>query len=191
MAFNLSELQDIDIGDLDTWPQWFKTFCVILVFGGILYAGYHFLISVQLDELDRLEREEANLRNTFLDRKGKAINLPVYREQLAEMAEAFGVMVNQLPDSTEVPQLLIDLAQAGLARGLAFSLRSPQREQNGDSDATLPIDLVVRGGYHQSGPFASDLAALPRIVTVGNLTIQGQPNGQLNVNAVVKPYRYL
>jgi len=191
MAFNLSELQDIDIGDLDTWPQWFKTFCVILVFGGILYAGYHFLISVQLDELDRLEREEANLRTTFLDRKGKAINLPVYREQLAEMEESFGVMVNQLPDSTEVPQLLIDITQAGLARGLEFSLFKPQREQVGDFYSTLPIDLVVSGSYHQFGQFVSDLSALPRIVTVGNLTIQGQPNGQLNVNAVVKTYRYL
>ncbi len=191
MAINLSDLQDIDIADLSTWPQWFKSFAVLLVFGGILYAGYHFLVSVQLEELDRLEREEGNLRNVFLDRKGKAINLPVYREQLAEMEESFGILVNQLPDKTEVPQLLIDITQAGLARGLDFSLFKPQRERVGDFYATLPIDLRVSGTYHQFGQFVSDLSALPRIVTVGNLGMNGEPDGDLRVTAEIKTYRYL
>jgi type IV pilus assembly protein PilO len=191
MAFSLSDLQDIDIADLSTWPQWFKTIAVAAVFGGILYAGYHFLIKTQISELDRLEVEEQNLRKTFLDRKAKAINLPVYREQMAQMEETFGVLVDQLPDKTEVPQLLIDITQAGLARGLEFSLFKPQREQVGDFYATLPIDLVVQGNFHQFGLFISDLSALPRIVTLGNLGIQGQPTGELNVTAVVKTYRYL
>lgn len=191
MAIDLSELQDIDIADLSTWPQWFKGFMVLLVFGGILYAGYHFLVSVQIEELDQLEREEGNLRKVFLDRKGKAINLPVYREQLAQMEESFGILVNQLPDKTEVPQLLIDITQAGLARGLDFSLFKPQRERVGDFYATLPIDLRVSGTYHQFGQFVSDLSALPRIVTVGNLGMSGRPDGQLNVSAVIMTYRYL
>lgn len=191
MAINLSDLQDIDISDLDTWPQWFKVFGVFVVFAGILYGGYHFLISTQIEELDRLQREEQNLRTTFLDRKGKAINLPVYREQMEQMEETFGVLVDQLPDKTEVPQLLIDITQTGLARGLEFSLFRPQREQVGDFYSTLPIDLAVRGNYHQFGQFVSDLSALPRIVTLGNLSFQGQPNGQLSVSAVVRTYRYL
>ncbi len=191
MAINLSDLQEMDVADLSTWPQWFKAFVVMLVFGGILWAGYKFLVSTQIDELERLEREETNLRATFLDRKGKAINLPVYREQLTIMEESFGVLVDQLPDRTEVPQLLIDITQAGLARGLEFSLFKPQREQVGDFYATLPIDLSVRGTYHQFSQFVSDLAALPRIVTLGNLSMSGQPNGQLSVSAVVKTYRYL
>lgn len=191
MAISLSDLQDIDIADLSTWPQWFKTVAVFVVFGGILYAGYHYVISTQIEELDRLEREEQNLRKTFLDRKGKAINLPVYREQMEKMQETFGVLVDQLPDKTEVPQLLIDVTQAGLARGLEFRLFKPQNEQVGDFYATLPIDLQVRGTYHQFGQFVSDLSALPRIVTLGNLSVQGQPNGSLGVSAVVKTYRYL
>ena len=109
MAISLSDLQDIDVADLSTWPQWFKAFAVAVVFAGILYAGYHFLIDTQIKELARLEAEEQNLRTTFLDRKAKAINLPVYREQMAQMEETFGVLVDQLPDKTEVPQLLIDM----------------------------------------------------------------------------------
>ncbi|KAA3625862.1 MAG: pilus assembly protein PilO [Proteobacteria bacterium] len=188
---NLSDLQDIDIADLSTWPQWFKVVAVVAVFAGIIYSGHHFVISTQLVELERLEREEGNLRKVFLDRKGKAINLPAYREQMAKMEETFGVLVDQLPDKTEVPQLLIDITQAGLARGLEFSLFKPQNEQVGDFYATLPIDLRVRGNYHQFGQFVSDLSALPRIVTLGNLSVEGQGNGSLNVGAVVKTYRYL
>lgn len=191
MAINLSDLQDMDIGDLSTWPQWFKVFGVVAVFCAIIYAGYHFLISEQMTEFDGLVREEATLRATFIDRKGKAINLPAYREQLAKMEESFGILVNQLPDKTEVPQLLVDITQAGLSRGLEFSLFKPQREQVGDFYATLPIDLEVRGNYHQFAQFVSDLSALPRIVTLGNLNMQGQATGTLSVSAEVKTYRYL
>jgi type IV pilus assembly protein PilO len=191
MAINLSDLQDMDIADLSTWPQWFKIFGVVAVFAGIIYAGYHYLISVQIRDFDVLVREESTLRATYLDRKGKAINLPAYREQLAQMEESFGVLVNQLPDKTEVPQLLVDITQAGLSRGLEFSLFKPQREQVGDFYATLPIDLEVRGNYHQFAQFVSDLSALPRIVTLGNLNMQGQATGTLSVSAEVKTYRYL
>lgn len=191
MAISLSDLQDIDIADLSTWPQWFKVFGVLAVFAGILYAGYHFVVSTQIGELETLQREEQNLRTVFLDRKGKAINLPVYREQMERMEQTFGILVDQLPDRTEVPQLLVDITQAGLARGLEFSLFKPQREQVGDFYAILPIDLEVRGTYHEFGQFVSDIAALPRIVTLGNLNMQGQPNGNLAVSAVIKTYRYL
>jgi type IV pilus assembly protein PilO len=191
MAINLSDLQDVDIADLATWPQWFKTFAVVLVFGGLLYGGYHFIISDQLVELDKLERQEKDLKQTYLDRKAKAINLPVYREQMEQMQSSFEVMVGQLPDKTEVPQLLNDITQAGLSRGLTFSVFQPRPEGRGDFYATLPINLRVSGSYHQFGQFVSDLAALPRIVTVGNIQLSAQANGNLNVSALVKTFRYL
>ncbi len=191
MAINLSELQDIDIGDLDTWPSWFRVFVVLLVFGGILYAGWHFQVSHQVADLDRLQREETNLRNVYLDRKGKAINLPVYREQLEQIEENFSDMVEQLPDETEVPQLLVDITQAGLARGLEFAQFKPGREERGDFYSTLPVDLSVRGSYHQFGNFVSDLAGLSRIVNIGNFSMSGSPQGRLSVSAVVRTYRYL
>ncbi|GJL82402.1 MAG: type 4 fimbrial biogenesis protein PilO [marine bacterium B5-7] len=191
MAIDLSELRDIDIADIGSWPQWLKTIAVFAVFCGIVYAGYHFIVREQVEDLTRLETEEKNLRNVFLDRKAKAINLPVYREQMVEMEEMFGIMVDQLPDETEVPQLLDDITQAGLARGLELSRFKPLREQLGDFYSTLPFDLQVGGSYHQFGQFISDLAGLPRIVTMGNITMVGSPDGTLKVNAVVKTYRYL
>jgi len=191
MAIDLSELQDIDIADLSSWPQWFKGFAVFAVFCGLLYAGYNFIISEQLRELEKLERQEKDLRKTFLDRKAKAINLPVYREQMKQMQESFDIMVGQLPDRTEVPQLLIDITQAGLSRGLTFSQFQPRKELRGDFYATLPINLRVSGDYHQFGQFVSDLASLSRIVTMGNIRLSNRSGGLLEVAAVVKTFRYL
>ncbi len=191
MAIDLSELQDIDIGDLSTWPRWFKGFAVFAVFCGLLYAGYHYLISEQIRELDTLTREEGSLKKTFLDRKGRAINLPTYREQMKQMEETFAVMVDQLPDKTEVPELLIDITQAGLSRGLEFDLFQPVAEQVSGFYAILPVNVRVRGAYHQFGLFLSDLASLSRIVTVGNLGISSTPQGVLTISAVVRTFRYL
>ncbi|MFT5110973.1 MAG: type IV pilus assembly protein PilO [Parasphingorhabdus sp.] len=190
MAIDFSELQDIDISDLSTWPQWFKVAMTFVVFFALIYAGYHFIVSAQLKELRQLEQQEKSLRQVFLDRKAKAINLPLYRQQLEEIERNFAIMVDQLPDKTEVPQLLIDITQAGLSRGLEFLRFKPNNTREGDFYETLPINLTVRGTYHQMGNFVSDLAALPRIVTMGNVIINGEPSGILNVRAVIRTYRY-
>ena len=193
MAIDLNELQDVDIADLNTWPDWFKGCMVFVVFCGLLYGGYHFIVSDQLIEIDKLEREESELKNTFLDRKAKAINLQAYRDQMELMKVSFEVLIDQLPDENEVPQLLVDITQAGLTQGLNFRTFKPRSEQVGGFYATLPIDLVVEGDYHQFGLFISELAALPRIVTVGNITLDGgkSGDGELSIKALVKTYRYL
>jgi type IV pilus assembly protein PilO len=191
MAINLSDLQDVDIADLSTWPDWFKGFMVSFIFLGLLYVGYHFIVSGQLDDIDKLKRQESELKVTFLDRKAEAINLQAYRDQMQQMQTSFGVLVDQLPDKNEVPQLLIDITQAGLSQGLKFRTFKPKGEQADGFYATLPIDLEVQGDYHQFGVFVSELAALPRIVTIGNLTLIGSEDGELSVKALVKTYRYL
>ena len=190
MAINLSDLQDIDFTDIGTWPQWFKVAMTFVVFCGLVFAGYNFVVSDQIDELKKLQRQESQLRKVFLDRKAKAINLPLYREQLDEIERNFEIMLGQLPDKTEVPQLLIDITQAGLSRGLEFLRFEPKPTREGDFYVTLPINLTVRGGYHQLGGFVSDLAALPRIVSMGNISMEGKPSGILDVRAVIMTYRY-
>ena len=111
------------------------------------------------------------------------------------MKESFGVMLRQLPNRTEVPELLIDITQAGIARGLDFELFKPQPKRNADFYAILPISLKVKGTYHQFAEFISDLAALPRIVTIGNITIgrgkQKAASGLLTMSAVTQTYHYL
>jgi len=139
-----------------------------------------------------VEREEITLKKDFEKKQAKAANLDAYREQLEEMRQSFGAMLRQLPDKTEVASLLVDVSQTGLAAGLEFELFRPQPENKKEFYAELPINIRVLGEYHQFGQFVSGLAALPRIVTVHDVTIEPQKDGKkLVMAAIAKTYRYL
>ncbi|MEO5344217.1 MAG: type 4a pilus biogenesis protein PilO, partial [Gammaproteobacteria bacterium SHHR-1] len=146
--------------------------------------------------LEKVEMEEGDLRNEFAAKQVKAINLERYRQQLADLKESLGTMLQQLPNQTEVPALLVDVSQTGLAAGLEFKRFQPAAEKKQEFYAELPINIEVVGNYHQFGDFVSGLASLPRIVTIHNINIKptggkDAKGGQLSLKAVAKTYRYL
>jgi len=185
------DFREIDFNDFSSWPIWFKILMAAVICVLILFAGYWFIIKDQIADLERQEKQEIGLKKTFLDKKALAINLEAYKQQMVEMQETFGTMLRQLPNKTEVPELLIDITQAGLGRGLQFELFKPKGRRVADFYAQLPIDIKVHGTYHQLGLFVSDLAALPRIVTVGNLALKPGKTGLLEMTAVTSTYHYL
>lgn len=187
----LSDLRDIDINDIPSWPTWVKMSATVIIAGAILFAGYYFIVQHQIDDHDKVKKEELRLRNEFAEKKALAINLEAYRAQLEEIKDTFGIMLQQLPDKTQVPELLIDITQAGLGRGLLFEVFKPQNRRVADFYAELPINVQVVGTYHELGNFISDLAALPRIVTIGDLVIKPAGGGKLRMTAVTKTYHYL
>jgi type IV pilus assembly protein PilO len=187
----LSDLRDIDINDIPSWPTWVKMSATAILAGAILFAGYYFIVQHQIDDHDRVKKQEMRLRTEFADKKALAINLEAYRAQLEEIKDTFGIMLQQLPDKTQVPELLIDITQAGLGRGLLFEVFKPQNRRVADFYAELPINIQVVGSYHDLGNFISDLAALPRIVTIGDLVIKPAGGGKLRMTAVTKTYHYL
>ena len=161
---------------------------------GILIAGYIFVIQGEIDDLSKVQKQEQSLRQTYSNKKALAINLPAYKRQMEEMNQTFGSLLRQLPNSTEVPDLLVDITQAGLGRGLNFVLFKPGKERKKGFYAELPIDLKVTGTYHELALFISDVSALPRIVTISNISLgkagKGNSN-QLMLKAVAKTYRYI
>lgn len=188
----LDDLKNIDINDLGSWPVPVKIGSIIIVCLVILFAGYWFLIQGELDEYSNAQTKEQSLRETFLNKKALAVNLPAYKEQMEEMEQTFGSLLRQLPNTTEVPDLLVDITQAGLGRGLEFELFRPEKEQPKDFYAELPISIQVRGTYHDLAQFVSDVAALPRIVTFGDITItSGGKDDKLTMSAKARTYRYL
>ncbi|MHB8622510.1 MAG: type IV pilus inner membrane component PilO [Sulfuricaulis sp.] len=188
----LDDLKSIDLNNLGSWPVPIKIGGILFVCVIILAAGFWFLIQGELDEYSNAEKQEADLRETFLNKKALAINLPAYTQQMDEMEQTFGSLLRQLPNTTEVPDLLVDITQAGLGRGLEFNLFQPEKEQPKDFYAEMPISIQVQGGYHELALFVSDVAALPRIVTFGDITItsSGKDN-KLIMSAKAKTYRYL
>ncbi len=198
---NMDELNDLDLSNIGVWPWPVKAILVLLLCLGVGVAWYFLDTKEQYINLDRVEKKELDLRKSFEEKQAKAANLEKYKQQLDEMRESFGAMLRQLPDKTEVAELLVDVSQMGLASGLEFELFQPQGEIPKEFYAELPIKLRVVGGYHEFGKFVSGLAGLPRIVTIHDINIHAQPasrgstdpnkKGELIMEATAKTYRYL
>jgi len=185
------DINKLSFKDMGVWPTPFKAAAMAILFGALLLAGYWFIWKDQMEALDQARQEEQKLRTEFLDKKKQALNLDLYREQVKEIEQAFGALVRQLPNKSEMDALLTDINQAGLGRGLEFDLFKPGVETMRDFYAELPITVRITGGYHDLGRFASDVAMLPRIVTLNNLAISQTKDGILALDAVAMTYRYL
>jgi len=188
---NLSDLNELDINNIAGWPLPARIFVVAVVFVGVLGLGYWLDIKDQRINLEKVEAKELDLRRTFEVKAKKAANLAAYEQQLEEMKASFGAMLRQLPNKTEVAELLVDISQTGLASGLEFELFKPQAEVPKDFYAELPISIRVKGGYHEFGNFISGVAALPRIVTVHDVNVAPNKDGELTMDLLAKTYRYM
>ena len=191
MSF-IDDLRTIDYKQPGNWPWPIKAAALVLLFVGIQVAAYFFLWSPQIDDVEKGRTEVAKQKDTFLEKKKLAVNLDAYKQQRAEIEQAFGALLKQLPNKSEMDALLIDINQAGLGRGLAFDLFKPATTENfTEFYAELPVNIKVTGNYHDLGAFASDVAKMPRIVLLTDLKLDPPKDGVLGMEAVAKTYRYL
>jgi type IV pilus assembly protein PilO len=192
------QLRNLDPNDPGRWPVAIRVATVALLFMVVTAGGYYFLVWKQKRPVLLEERaKETQLLESLSVKARRAANLEAYRQQLAEMERSFGAMLRQLPNKTEVPNLLVDISQTGLAAGLEEKLFQPQDENRKDFYAELPIKIRLTGGYHEMGTFASGIAALPRIVTLHDIEITpvtgsgGAGPSELTLEVTAKTYRYL
>ena len=187
----LDDVRRLNIREAGNWPLLPKLVMLALIFVVIVVAGGLLDWRDQLEALDRVQTEEAKLRESYASKKAKAVNLELYVQQLREIEQSFGALLKQLPNKSEMDALLTDINQAGLGRGLQFELFKPAtQERLADFYAELPISVKVTGTYHDMGAFASDVAQLPRIVTLNDVVISND-KGTLIMDAVAKTFRYL
>ena len=185
------DINNLSLKNVGTWPIPIKIGSMLILFAVLLLGGYWFIWKDQVEALEQAQQQEKKLRVEFLDKKQQAVNLEVYKQQVTEIEQAFGALLRQLPNRSEMDALLTDINQAGLGRGLEFELFRPGQETPKDFYAELPITIKVTGSYHDLGRFASDAAQLPRIVTLNNIGIATAPSGNLVMDVVATTYRYL
>lgn len=187
----LDELQNLDPQNIGAWPLPVRIVLITVVCVLIGYGAWAKDIEPQLVSLEKVEKEEVTLKETFEKKQRKAANLNALKVQLDEMKQSFGDMIRQLPDQTEVAGLIVDISQTGLAAGLEFELFKPGKEKPAEFYSELPISIKVVGDYHQLGDFVSGIAALPRIVTTHNINISKKGESGLVMDAIAKTYRAL
>ena len=185
------DFRDLNPNDPGAWPLIPRLALLVGLLVLLIAAGWWFLWSDQMLDLESKQKEEETLKQQYLDKKRQAVNLDLYIEQLAEIDRSFGALLKQLPNKAEVEALLIEVNQAGLGRGLQFDLFRPGGEQVREFYAELPIAVKINGGYHDIGAFAADIGKLPRIVTLNNISIAPGAGGILVLDATTKTFRYL
>ena len=192
----VDQLRTLDPRDVGRWPLAVRAFFIVLVFALVAaVAWYMFIWNDERPLLQKAQADEMDLRSQFESKQQRAVNLDAYRAQLSEMERIFGTMLRQLPGKTEVPNLLVDISQTGLAAGLQEKLFQPATEKSNGFYAELPIKIKLVGTYHDFGNFVSGIAALPRIVTLHDIQITPVDNkgnyDNLTMDVTAKTYRYI
>ena len=191
----VEELQSLDVNDIGRWPFAFRAAVIVIVFIAVTFAGIWFtIVKDKRPQLQAAQQEEQTLRVTFENKQRKAANYDAYKAQLAQIEQSFGTMLRQLPGETEIPSLIVDISQTGLAAGLQEKLFQPQSEIPKDFYAEKPIKIQLSGGYHEMANFVSGVAALPRIVTLHNINITPEEQGvydSLSLEVTAQTYRYI
>ena len=191
----LEDFNNIDFKNAGSLPMPVKSVLLGFLFLVLVGLGYWFLWSPEIDEFDQAEAKEQELRQVFATKKGQAIKIEAYKQQMIDIEKTFGALLKQLPDKSQMDGLLTDINQAGLGRGLEFELFKPGQETIADFYAEMPIQIRIKGSYHDVGAFATDISKLSRIVTLNDMAIaplnKDSKDGMLVLDAVAKTYRYL
>ncbi len=191
----IEELRALDVNDVGRWPLMFRAGVIGIVFAAVVGLGIFWtIIESKAPQLARAQDDEDTLRITFKNKQRKAANFDAYSAQLEQMQQSFGTMLRQLPGKTEIPSLIVDISQTGLAAGLQEKLFQPQSEIPKDFYAEKPIKIRLSGGYHEIANFVSGIAALPRIVTLHNINITPENKDvydRLTMEVTAQTYRYL
>ena len=191
-SFNIgAQFQNLNGRHPGQWPLLPRALCGVGVLVAVLALGWFFYWDGQLEELGMGEQEEQRLRDAYKSKVQQAVNLEALRKQKEQVGEYVATLEKQLPSKAEMDALLSDINQAGLGRGLQFELFKPGQVVVKEYYAELPIDIKITGSYHDVGAFTSDIANLPRIVTLNNLNLVAGKDGALTMEAVAKTFRYL
>jgi len=196
LADSLKSLQEVNLSDLTldnigTWPTAVKAIVWVLVFALVCFLGWNYHLKDLRTQLEAVRAGESQLRDEYKAKAFQVANLDALRAQLQEMEEQFGALLGQLPRDTEVPGLLEDITEKGTDAGLTFNSIALEGERAAEFYVELPINIDVKGAYHDMGGFSSGVAGLPRIVTLHDFTITpGGSAGELNMKIQAKTYRY-
>jgi type IV pilus assembly protein PilO len=188
---NMSDINNLDLKDITSAPAPVRALVLVVLFLAILAGGWYLVWSDAKQSLDAARAEEQSLRDSFTVKKGQVYHYEAYKRRLVEVEQSLAAMLRQLPDRSQMDALLADINQVGVGRGLDFNLFRPGAETLADFYATLPVAIKVSGSYHDIGGFVSDLAQMPRIVTLHDVTLVPEKEGLLSMDARVQTYRYL
>ena len=192
------QFNTLDMNNYGSWPLSVKITCWIFIFLAVLALGYFVVIRSQLEAIANAQAKEQSLLNEFKEKDSKLRNLQQYQTQLQEMEANFNQQLEQLPKETEIPSLVEDINLTGVNSGLKFKNIRLENEVKQELFIEQPISIEATGDYHAFGAFATGIAALPRIVTLHDFTVEAKQDTEkksdipvINYTVKAKTYRYV
>jgi len=185
------QFRGLDSSHPEQWPVLPRLLCGLCAASAVVIAGWWFIWTGQVEALDAGQALEQQQKTAFEIKVRQAQSLEVLRAQKIQVQAQVNKLEQQLPNKAEMDALLSDINQAGIGRGLQFELFKPGQVQLRDYYAELPIDIKLSGSYHALAAFTSDIAQLPRIVTIDKLNMVSQREGIQTFEAVARTFRYL
>ena len=192
------QFNTLDMNNYGSWPLSVKITCWIFIFLAVLALGYFVVIRSQLEAIANAQAKEQSLLNEFKEKDSKLRNLQQYQTQLQEMEANFNQQLEQLPKETEIPSLVEDINLTGVNSGLKFKNIRLENEVKQEFFIEQPISIEATGDYHAFGAFATGIAALPRIVTLHDFTVEAKQDTEkksdipvIHYTVKAKTYRYV
>jgi type IV pilus assembly protein PilO len=142
---------------------------IVLVFG----AYYYFVLAGRRAETAKITAKVAELRDQRISKQKLVANMDQLQDAVRDLGAQLKQAEAQLPDSKEIPDLLSNISSAGRDAGLEMISFRQKQEQLKDFYAEVPVEVAVRGNYHQVANFFDRVSKLDRIVNVGDIAIQG------------------
>jgi type IV pilus assembly protein PilO len=161
----------------------------------LLALGFFYVYQPSADQISRLN-EEANKLREDRDKKQKtAANLAALQKNLREWDAKLKMVIAQLPDRREIPDLLSNISTKAREAGLEIILFRPRPENLKEFYAEIPVDIVVRGGFYSAVAFFDEVGKFNRLVNIDNIDfknpqISGDQVG-LEISTLATTYRFL
>ncbi len=192
------DYQNPDFNNMGSWPLAIKLTTLVLISALIVFGFYWFAVKDSKLRYQREVTKEPTLKQQYQSKSFQVANLDAFKQQLVEMDETFGALLSQLPNDTEMPGLLDDISATGTQSGLEIDRITPEADVVKEFYVETPISIEVRGSYHEMGNFVSSMAAISRIVTLHDFTMETLSNqdneteadAPLRMTIKAKTYRY-
>ena len=161
----------------------------------ILLLDYFLFYSPRSDEISKLTQEVENQRNERDKKKKEAANIPKLKEQMARLDGRLKEAVAQLPDRKEIPDLLSSISNKVKESGLDILIFRPRAENIQEFYAEIPVDIVVRGGFHNVATFFDEVGRLNRLVNIANIELRNPRANEdqviMEVSTIATTFRFL
>lgn len=187
-----SQRMDEFFENINAWSRT-KRIVVCMALVGFIVGGFYFAsYKPRQEKIGKLETGLTNLKKRLNVLKTKASQLDKFDKELAEAERSFKLAMQALPDKKEIPSLLSNISQSGHDAGLDFLLFEPKPEQLRNFYAEIPVQMKVKGGYHDVAQFFETVAGLPRIVNIRDITMASKKAGEpLEMSCKAVTYKFV